>query len=336
METFLNGIFQLINKNIIISQQFWIFQVKETLPWHAVGTGRVVFPGVPDALQCLLLADPAGNRSCGLGCRRRIGRGHKGVVQFRLIPGIVQRRQTIVHNDGLRLAGGLVLALGQESVDAEGLLGLALGGRQQGGCRQGASTVAQVIAGGLRGDVRRLDTHRRCTGGQHDRGYGKTWQGIGAQGGVGMWHVMWRRWWRRKSIHIEPGMWGRRRWSSSNWQWSYHQRHDWLAEVTAIRGGVILGIARSSWTQARSVGAVRGSGGGRRVGRTASGRRGTGGGLGSGRQSGVIAGLIVVLRRLDWGRGSRMGELVVQAIAVVLVNVAQQQLRRHRTGIIWR
>jgi len=71
------------------------------------------------------------------------------VVEFRLIPGIVQSGQAIIHYYGLRLAR-LVLALGQQGVDAEGLLGLTLGGWQESGCGQAGSTVAQMMASGLR------------------------------------------------------------------------------------------------------------------------------------------------------------------------------------------
>lgn len=71
------------------------------------------------------------------------------MIEFRLIPGIVQGSQTIIHNDGLWLTR-LVLALGQQSIDAEGFLGLTLGGWQECGCGHGGSTVAQVIGSGLR------------------------------------------------------------------------------------------------------------------------------------------------------------------------------------------
>lgn len=76
-----------------------------------------------------MIADAGGG--CGSG---GIGGSHEGVVQFRLIPCVVQRGEAmIVHNHvaccvwQLPLAGMmLVLTLGQQRINAEGFLGLLL------------------------------------------------------------------------------------------------------------------------------------------------------------------------------------------------------------------
>lgn len=76
-----------------------------------------------------MIADAGGG--CGSGGIR--GR-HEGVVQFRLIPGVVQRgKAMIVHNYvaccgwQLPLTGlMLVLTLGQQRINAEGFLWLLL------------------------------------------------------------------------------------------------------------------------------------------------------------------------------------------------------------------
>lgn len=298
-------------------------------PWHAVGTGRVVLPGVADALQCLLLADSAGGRGNHMSSRRRIWGSHKIVVQLSLMTGIVDGGQMTVHVDGLRLTR-LVLALRQQGVDAEGLLGLTLGGWQESGSH-GGSAVVQVVARRLWRELRRSCSWR-CgwrIARHNDRSERKTWQGIGSQRGMRMWHVMWR--WGRESLDVKARVW-RRWWTCTHRQGSHQERHSLsdLVILNIIRWSAVLG---TTGTQSRSIGAEGRSCGGRRVAGTRSRRTGTGiVGLGSGRQCGVAAALVVVLG--GW-RGSLAVQLVAAAAAavvlvLVLVDVAQQELRRHR------